>query len=326
MAQLRWLTHTRMKEVLRRQDPPRFGKKYEPGIKPTREEAPAKSSPAWVPVARLGRRVSTLSAPERLVLPVLVRNRAVFEIHEQRMLPFSRRKHPLHEHPRARGLTLPETRGTLAIADEMGFLDLHPVAVADRNKGEEPVPGCWFGDYLVFCQEDGSPARCVNISVKEDRADFEVDPIRITVKTNLTQARRETWVRHLVEERLYAEWGIPTVRVASNELPAPLVHNLERLLPMMARRHRLTPEEVDTVLGALNMGLREGSSALEVMRNLELAHGIPFDEQKLVLDQAMFEGRLPIDLENAYFMPDQPMRLQAGDPLRHFAHWFRSAP
>lgn len=92
------------------------------------------------------------------------------------MLPFSQPKHPLHEHPRTSGLTLPQTLGTLAFADELGFLDLHPVAAADRDKGEEPVPGCWFGDFLVFVQEDGSTAQSVNISVKQDRADLEVDP------------------------------------------------------------------------------------------------------------------------------------------------------
>ena len=63
------LTLARLYEILRRQDPPQWGKQYDPAIRATREEAPSRSRPAQVWSERLERYCHTLSLVEQKVLP-----------------------------------------------------------------------------------------------------------------------------------------------------------------------------------------------------------------------------------------------------------------
>lgn len=88
MAQLRRLTHTRMKEVLRRQDPSRFGSKYAPFVKAAPEGTLQGSAPDQGPVARLDREVLAFSDIERRTLEVLAGCPVVVEILEQEPLPW----------------------------------------------------------------------------------------------------------------------------------------------------------------------------------------------------------------------------------------------
>ena len=253
MALLRKLTQARLAEILRRQDPPRFGTGYEPAIKATREEAPSKSRPAPVWVNKLGREVSTLSQPEREVLAVIVYCcPRLIDIQEQRMLPFLPGLHPLHGHPMAVGLNLKPTRGTLQITDELGYLRFHPVVHVDGRDDESSsqAPGCWIGDYLVFLYDE-SPF-CVNINVKSTRSEFWAPQVSVSLRSDLRRASMREKARHETERVLYAEHEIQTVEVAADELPRILAQNLTRLLGWQKRRTKLTEDDVEFVINAFN--------------------------------------------------------------------------
>ncbi len=173
MGASRQLTRARLTEILRRQDPPAFGPTYEPAIKATREEAPSNCRPAFVWSDRLQREISTLSEPERDVLAIVLYADRFFELHEQRMLPILNSPHPLAGHPRAIGLELPTSRGTLEIADELRYLKFHPVVAGkDTEEGDATsVPGCMIGDLLLFVEDRRGPF-CVNLDIKSTREEF----------------------------------------------------------------------------------------------------------------------------------------------------------
>lgn len=133
MGHPRRMTPARFDQILERQYPARYGKHYIPSILATRTEAPSGSRPAMVWFDRIGRYVHTLSTPERAVLSIITYCPNVIDVLEQRMLPYLPAEHPLSSHHLAAGLVLPRFRGTLAIADELGVLDVHPTIHRDAD-------------------------------------------------------------------------------------------------------------------------------------------------------------------------------------------------
>lgn len=325
MGMLRNLTEARLTEILRRQDPPAFGPGYEPAIKPTREEAPSRSRPAPVWVDRLGRDVSTLSWPERAVLAIILYCcLKLFDLQEQRMLPFLPGAHPLHGHPLAAGMNLKPTRGTLQITSDLGFLRFHPVVSIASTEDAPPTqaPGCWIGDYLVFLADDRGPF-CVNINVKSTRSEFEFPQVDMNLKSDPKRAAIREKARHETERMVYSDFEIPTIEVAADELPQVLVANLLQLIGWQKRQLTLSAEQVALVIDAFNEGLERGASAIDVIAATQLSNGLSAYQQKIVLHQAIFTRKLRVDLFESHFFINHPMRTETQDAVEVFAHWFR---
>jgi hypothetical protein len=321
------LTKRRFEVILERQDPPAFGKGYQPSIKATREEAPAGSRPAEVWSELLQRDIATLSEPERDVLPVALYCPWLFELHEERLLPFLPSSHPLEGHPLATGLMLPAFRGTLAVAAELGCLRYHPVVAAndgddeDPEQDESPEPGCWIGDFLLFLKDASGPY-CVNLNIKSTRAEFSEPSIGVTPKTNMTRARLKELARHKVEEVLYQDVGIPTFEIATDELHPMVVANLRQNLLWQKRKHSFNAEQQEEIVEAFNQGMESGVSALEAMHALEVSRGFSTYETKIVLYQAIWRRELRIDLFERFYI-DKPMVPEYRDVLDEYAPWFR---
>ena len=317
MGEARQLTERRLKEILRRQLAPSFGPGYEPSMRATREEAPSRSRFAAVWSEQLGRYVHALSSAERDVVALLLYCPRLFELQEQRMLPFVAAPHPLHGHPFAEGLQLKGFRGTLAVADELHHMSFHPFV----QIGGEDVPGCWIGDFLIFLQDTNGPY-CVNINVKQTRSAFTSPDVGVTVKTDMARATARNKVRYEVERVLYAEIGIRTVEVAANEISPILVANLMELLGWQKRRHSLSAEQVQIVLDGFNEGLQCNASPLEVMAAVELTHGIGPYDQRIVLEQGIFKRKIRVDLLENHLFVDKPMRVESRDALEVYANLF----
>lgn len=322
MADLK-LSEARLTEILRRQNPPAFGAGYEPSIKACREEAPSGSRFAAVWSELLGREVHTLSTPERAFLSVLLYCECgLFELQEQRMLPFAPAAHPLEGHPRAIGLPLKRFRGTLKVADELHHLSFHPFVTLKDDDGGRDVPGCWVGDYLGFFV-DAHGAFCRNFNIKETRAEFTVPSYGVTVKTKLSQATARNTARHEVEKQLYADIDIRTIEVATEEIPPILIANLLELLRWQKHRHALTSEQERAVLDAFNEGLEVGASPLEVMGAVGLDQRITMYDQRIVLMQGIFKRKVRLDLFDSHMFIDKPMVPEQQDVREVFGHWFR---
>lgn len=317
------LTERRFKEILRRQLNPAFGKGYEPSIKASREEAPARSSPATVWSDLIGRDIHTLSEPERAVLSVLLYCPWLVGLQEQRMLPIVPAAHPLAGHPLAEGMQLKRFRGTLAVAAELHHMSFHPVVqwITDENEKRE-MPGCWIGDFLAFLN-DREGIYCVNFNVKQTREEFTVPAVGVTVKTNMTRATARETARHEVEKQVYADIDIPTIEVASDELPTILVANLRWAQNWQRRKHGLSTEQQQIVLDSFNDALDLCASALEAMTAVELSHGIGLYDQKILLAQGILARKVRIDLFDSHFFSDKPMLPERRDVLKVFGDFFR---
>jgi len=312
------LTRQRLETILRRQDPPRFGKDYEPAIKATVAEAPTRSRPAEVESAKLGRAVSTLKVAHREFLPLVLHCPWVIDLQEMRMLPYMPAPHPLHGHPAAEEMLLTSMKGTLAVAEELGVLRDHPV-LEDESGREELEPGCWVGEFLVFLQDEAGPF-CHNFQL-EAREDGLAGP---ETKPAGTRKRRGDGSASRVEQRLYAHVDIPTFRVNTAEVDPLVVANLGQLLLWHKREHRFDDEQQEILQQAFEMGIDAGASALEVIEGLELSEGFDRYETKVWLHQAIWQRKLRIDLFQRFYM-EEPLAPETQDIFDVYGNWFRRA-
>ena len=323
----RRMSYDRLKEILRRQDPPAFGKDYEPSIKALSAEAPAVSNNGVIWFETIEREVHYLSGPERSVLPIILYCPWLFDIQEQRMLPFLPAEHPLHGHPRAARLILPQFRGTLAVAEELGAFHVHPfVSTADTKSpspdiGVDDVPGCWIGDYLLFLCDSEGPYN-VNISVKQKASDFEVPKIKCTPRSEKRRVGYRQEIRRKAEEILYQDLGIPTINVAANQLHAMVVANLRHLVALQRRRTTLNEEQESMVLEAFRVAVESGDSPLAISHHLAVHEHICLEDAKDVFYKAIFRRKLRIDLREPILF-NYPLYPETVDVLEMYGHWFR---
>lgn len=206
MAKPMHLSLARLKEVLRRQDPPLWGQNYDPAIRATREEAPSRSRFAQVWSQRLGRYCHTLSSVEQDALLLVLFHPALFELHEQRILFTEPRPHPLSGHPFATGVDLPPLRGTIDVCQRLDMIKRHLWINVDHpdGSGRVPVPVPFIGDFLLFLQDQEGPY-CVNWTIKESSDDFEKRPVRDRPSRNPQADCMAERSRHAIEALYYAD-------------------------------------------------------------------------------------------------------------------------
>lgn len=318
------VTEARHREILRRQDPPAWGKSYEPAIRAVREEAPAQSRPSQVWWGKIGRNLHVLSLPELWVLVIVLYCPRIWELQEQRMLPFLPTPHPLSGHPRAAGMILSAMSGTLAVAERLGVLKLHPViyvASADKDQTKDIIPGAWIGDILAFLEDREGPY-CVNLSVKHTRIEFSRPVVGVSVKTDMRKAEQREHARQLVEIELYKEAGIPTHQIPGNELNEIVVANLMQILLWQKRETNLPIDARQDLVGILNEGMAVGKSALEVITTWSGSNYKKLYDAKIVLYRAIWHRELRVDLFQ-YFFLDYPLVPESRDVLDLYGHWFQ---
>lgn len=324
MGTIRRLTEARLRTILSRQDPPAFGRDYDPAIRAAREEAPDKSRFAKVWSALVDREISTLSRPEKWVLYIVLYCPWLFDIHEQRMLPYLQARHPLSGHPRATGMHLPSFRGTLAVAEELGALELHPVLHIASTADPAvltAVPFPWIGDFLLFLLDDQGPF-CINLTIKHTAADFDLPTVAIKPNTNMKRAARHAEIRHRVEQILYADVGIPTIRIAADQIDTTVIANLEQIYGWQRRAHPFDEIQRLEIVDALRAGVLARVSALEILHNLMVEFGYALYDLKVVMYQAIWKREIRIDLYQ-YFFIEQPLIAEHRDVLEEFSHWFK---
>jgi len=240
------------------------------------------------------------------------------------MLPYLQALHPLTGHPRAAGMKLPNFRGTLAIAEELGALEVHPVlhiASTDDPTVMAAVPFPWIGDFLLFLQDDQGPY-CINLTIKDTEADFDVPMVGIKPNSDMKRAARHAEVRHRAEQILYADVGIPTIRVAAGNINTTVLANLEHIYGWQRRPHPFEEVQRMEIVDALRAGVLASVSALEVIHNLMAEFGYALYDLKIVMYQAIWRREIRIDLYQ-YFFIEQPLIAEHRDVLDEFSHWFK---
>ncbi|WP_139174823.1 hypothetical protein [Janthinobacterium lividum] len=321
MTKQRAITKSRFDEIMRRQLSPGWGAAYQPGIRATVSEAPSASRPAEFWAERLGRTVHALSSIETRAMILALWNPALFELHEQRMLSIVPTLHPLVAHPRADGLALAPLQGTIAVAERLNTLNLHPrMHYVDAKLGRVEIPSPLFGDLLLFLLDQNGPY-CVNWSVKQAEADFgrSIDLKKRTRDPSKDAAKANA--RHAIEAQYYDDADIRTVRVVLNDLPDTLSHNL-RVLFLHQRRPDVSGATEADMIDRLKAATRMGEPPQGILLSMAARHGQSIDTLQKLAYHCLWTRKVKVDLFRQSIFLDRPLQEETIDPFHHYARLF----
>lgn len=323
MAKSNHVTLSRLKELIRRQDPPQWGSRYEPAIRATREEAPSRSRFAQTWFDRLARHIHTLSSIESTVLLLAMFNRSLFEIHEQRILATEPRPHPLFGHPFAAEIALPQLRGSIDVCDRLGFIERHPWTEIDplNGSGRFRVPVHFVGDLLLFLRDDDGPY-CVNWTIKDVAEAFDQrfpgSKPAANPKAEITAARS----RHAIEELYYADAGIPTKRIVESDLCIPFFENLRGLLLIQHRAAQVEAGIYTEICERLQASIQTGQRPLDILLSVSHRYDLPLALSQACFARALWQRDVRAELMDSAVFIDRPLKPQRRDPLQVYASWF----
>jgi len=204
------------------------------------------------------------------------------------------------------------------------LLGLHPVIhvpSAEDSSLMEAAPFPWIGDFLLFLLDEQGPY-CINLTVKATEADFHVPSVGVKLNTDMKRAAMQEEIRHRVEKILYDDVGIPTIRVAGDQLNTTLRANLEQIHGWQRRAHPFDESQHEEILARLREGMWSGLSGLEVIHHLIVEHNYSLYDLKIVMYQAIWKRQLRIDLYQ-YFFIERPLIPERKDVLDEFKHWFK---
>lgn len=318
------LTAARVREIYQRQKPGRFGPLYKAAQRAVRGEAPSLSEASPMHSDRLQRQVHALSQPESAAVPVALHHPLCFEMLDQHALSVTAQRHPMHGHPKAKTLSLPTTSGTLAIAERLQVLHLHPrvleVDPRSPTKDSRWIPAPWLGDLLLFMTDDAGPY-CVSWDIKRNPGDHGKPGPRRGARLPTRKDILKADAREAVYVEYMRELGIRIVRIHLGTFDEYLVANLRRLLEMQTQTIDLPPQvHADAVLDFQRamQGGRPPSVVIEAYRS----KGFDRLEIKRVLAQAIWQRHIRIDLFRPWSV-DVPLMPELRDPLVEYADCFR---
>ena len=274
----------------------------------------------WSPM--LGREVHLLSQPETKAAFLALFHPSLIDLHEQRVLPPAPACHPLQGSPAGRGLKFPPLPGTIAIAESLGVIKRHPKVYYDFGDGTHGwVPLPFVGDLLLFLTDQDGPY-CANWNVKLTEEDYLRPGPRCLGRVVRRQPNQNAELRHLIEENLYREPGIPTTRVTGSKLDADLIANLRDLFGWHTRECKASGSQRTDVLGMLKEGVGADQPTYVIVRRAAAATSLSEDQARIIFHQAVWRRELRVDLFKPLLM-DRRLTAEREDPLQRYASWFR---
>lgn len=324
--------------ALRRASVPGWGADYRPALRSTRDQAPSLSRVSVLRSTQIGREVHALSTGEKALVLLALHHPRLFDLHEQCPLSTGPDTHPLQSHPTAASMRLPPTRGTLAIADELGLLAHHPKRRVDApapmpEEGPEwdipgdplpksyfvPVP--WVGDLLLFLVDDDGPYG-LHWDVKAKAGDHTLPGPRRDERVVTERSMRRAAARFQVQQRYFGEMGVRSICLARGDIDHEVASNLRMLFGWTLRPTAMSQSDRQQVVAELNRALIQGDPAIDACSSLSLEIGCALDEARRVFFQSIWSRRLRVDLFKPILI-DRPMRPERRDVLVEYDAWFR---
>lgn len=317
------LTLARLYEVLRRQDPPKWGSEYEPAIRATRDEAPSISRPAEVWAEKLRRHCHALSLVEQKALRLALFHPSLFELQEQRILSTEARPHPLVGHSLAVGLDLPGLRGTIDVCDRLDMIKRHLWINVEHpdGTGRVPVPAPFIGDFLLFMSDQDGPY-CVNWTIKGSADEFERRIVGVRPSRRAEKEAAAVCARHAIEERYYLDADIPTVRIVNRDIPEQFSQNLQSLILTQHRAVAIGGDIYGEVCERLQASMQTGQSPLELLLSVMHRYDLSLDLAKAIFYRAIWSRQIRPELMDEVIFIDRPLKPERNDPLQVFAAMF----
>lgn len=315
----------RLQTILERQATPKWGAAYVSSTLATREEAPSSSRASTLESGVLGRAMHAMSPGERDLLIYACYHPRIFEINEQRMLSTTPRRHPLDDHPSLPPEIRPSLRGTVAVADALDVLDIHPTVLChpngDTRISRSRVPFPYQGDILVFFNDEDGPA-AVNWTVKESHEDFERPNFGSRRYRSSEKAKSDVRARHEIESLYYQDAGIATVRLTPSDWDRSLQENLRQLFLWHDRTHCVPADQLEHIVSHFRSVVGTRLTPIEIAIQLSARFSVPLYDVKVVLHQAIWSRALHINLFEP-FLIDHPLLPEQQDPVDKYANWLR---
>lgn len=306
--------------IIARQEPRRYGQAYLPSIRATVSEAPSISRPSTIVSVRLGREIHTLSTPETSAALLALMHPGLLDLHEQSMIPRWPAPHPLDGMPGIQTTLMQAFRGSVEVADRLGYLDLVPT-VTDRRRGREaaPIVFPYIGDLLLFLRDDIGPY-CVNWSVKARDGDHFLPGPEAPLPHSGLDLRRAR-ARYEIEVETYADVEIRTVPVAGDALDPILVANLKRIYPFLCRQVDQPTGAREYIAHTFQRCIDTGAPPSEGVAYL-VARGV-CDRYHAIREfyVGVFARTLRVNLFRDLLI-DYPVQPESTDPIERYRRWF----
>lgn len=309
---------SRLKEMYHRQDPFRFLADYVPATKAIPSEAPPKSRPSQVYAPELGRNIHNLSTAEKACSCLARYHPSVVDIHEQNLLWPTTHEHPLSARYPEASTQYEPFRGTLEVADRLGYLDLHPVLTIRKGAKRSFVPWPYQGDQLLFLETEDGPY-CVNWTVKDKPKAFTDPPPGPKAKEVSGQLR--LIARHEIESEYYKDVEIRTQRVTKEELHPEMASNLIKLCLYAGIVTGLEKEQIIELEAALIQGIATETPPAVTIARFVIMGRCSLEQGRVIFYQAIWHRRLRVDLFSTILI-DRPVALEERDVLEVYADWF----
>ncbi|MBS1140349.1 MAG: hypothetical protein H6R13_1802 [Proteobacteria bacterium] len=318
-------SYTSLLRILGRQAGlPKWGADYLPSHFLSDPDTPKVTRPSEVFWPLVARYIQAQALTERPFILLALHCTWLSELLEQKMLPFNSAPHLLTGHPRAEGLVLPPMRGTLAIADEMGVLNRHPMVRAPRDHPISPnqlLPYPYVGDVLLVLSDLRGPY-CKNWTIKKTMQDFE-RTFKNRNKPPSDEDKESAQIRFEIEKRCYLDGNIQTHALVPSMIDRELRINLQTLHYWWARN----PESIATLSIEKEMlaWYREQIPKIRIQFDLANDGAKKFKtsvyDAKWVLKKGIFSRCLLVDLFQAV-TDNLPLFPERESPFERYAVWF----
>lgn len=326
MAKRLHKSFARLEIILERQaGPTRWLSAYQPANMISDADVPRGTRPSelWDPY--LQRYLQGQAITERPFLLLARHNPAVFDVHEQHMLPFNPAPHPLANHETTRGLTLPGLRGTMAIFESLGCLNKHPtvrVLKTDVQKSQKVRPFPFIGDILPFLL-DSQGSYAVNWSIKASEEDF-YRTFRSRYKPPSKEDRERAELRHEIERLLFLDGQIPTHKLHPGLIDETLRVNLLNLFYWYSRepQNNAVRERQAEITAWYGDQLSRNRVMFDLAKEAATYFKLDIHDAKWVLKTAIFLRHLRVDLFRIV-SDNLPLHPEVDDPFVRYADWFR---
>lgn len=326
MAVSKRLTEARLKTIYRRQANPGWDRHYEPAIRATPQEAPAISRASTLTAKKIaGREVHLLSLPERNAALLGLYHPAVIGLQEQRMLSPAPTVHPLWSLSEVDRTCLPPLRGVIAVAEQLGFLDLLPRIKVDHP--HEPgrkisVVFPWIGDLLWAIRGEDGDLYCVNWSIKDTQSEFTHPSPKGDEPLGKLKSNQAALARHEIERTYYEDAGIRTLHVAGEDIDKEVAANLRQLFLHHRRHLELQPDEREEILHRFRLAQDRGIPPGDVIVSFIERGRFSVPQCRSLLYEAIWQRKIRVDLFSPILI-NRPLRPETRDVLTVYADWFK---
>jgi hypothetical protein len=186
------------------------GAAYKPWLQMSRRRAPSNANVNFRYLSTIGRHAHFLSGNEWHVA-LLLMWLGLEDLREQFPLwPFPH-QHPLYDHPELSRVALPASRGTLAIAQDLGIK--HGLFVGTQ------IPYIATTDFMISVKDKGNSIKALAIAVKPQNI------------TNGSISKPRVNERLVLEMAYASELGIRWLLLSNGDIPETLRENLEICYP-----------------------------------------------------------------------------------------------